>query len=300
MIELHAFAVSARLLSFNKAAKELCVTQGAISRAIQRLEDHFGRPLFDRTARGISLTDAGQFYLKRIGGSLKAIEQASAELGSQSARLRFSLSVAPTLASNWLLPRLPDFQRRHPEIRIEFVPYSKHENFNGATPDAIIRHGAGEWKNAASEYIIGRELLPICHPERLRALRFRTPEDLLTQPLLFHTNSPDSWRHWFAAQGLADARPLLAAGFDQVNILTQAVIADMGIAIVQRCLITEALASSKVAPALDRPFKITKGYYLCCPRAKRSHPAIVRFKAWLIDQAALDIATGPTKLRSSS
>ena len=143
MSELHAFVTAARLGSFTQAAEALCVTQGAVSRAISRLEAHFGQPLMRRNAHGLTLTDTGRKLYDGAQEPLRAIETLSAGLRAQDRRLQLTLSSVPTLASAWLMPRLSDFHQRHPEIQLSFAPYRRDEDFSGTTPDASILGRAG-------------------------------------------------------------------------------------------------------------------------------------------------------------
>lgn len=293
MSELHAFAAAARLGSFTRAAEELCVTQGAISRAISRLEAHFGQPLVQRNAHRLLLTGAGQQLLDAVAGPLAAIENASAALLAGDRRHRLTLSAVPTLASVWLVPRLPDFHRRYPDIQLDFVPYRRDEDFTGATPDAALLAGeAGKWPGLQVDYVVGREMIPVCHPERARqrreAGRWQTPAELMQEPLLYHTTAPANWQHWLQAAGVPDAAPKLSTGFDQVSILVQAVRADMGVAVLQHCLIRDELAAGRVVAPFDLPLPLRRGYFLCAPRERHDHPALNHFREWLLETAARD------------
>ncbi len=291
MSELHAFATAARCGSFTRAAEELCVTQAAISRAISRLEMHFGQVLLKRSAHRLTLTPAGQAFLDQIRGPLAAIEDASGTLLARSSRNCLTLSAVPTLASVWLVPRLPDFRRRHPDIEISFAPYRRDEDFTGPAPDAAILTGvAGEWPAGwACDYIIGNEVVPVAHPQRLRARRdaglWNTPADLLSEPLLYHTSAPSNWQLWLEAAGVPQPRPALASGFDQVSILIQAVIADMGVAVLQRCLVRDELDAGRLAVPFDLPIALPRGYHLCAPVQRRDHPALSAFREWLLETA---------------
>ncbi len=292
MSELHAFAAAAKLGSFTRAAEQLCVTQGAISRAIARLEDHFGQPLLQRNAHRIVLTASGRHLLEAVAGPLAAIESASTALLAGDRRHALTLSAVPTLASVWLVPRLPDFHRRHPDIVLDFVPYRRKEDFSGPAPDAAILAGtAGQWPQWQADYVIGSEMVPICHPSRaaLRSAegRWRHPAELQDEPLLHHTTAPANWQNWLRAAGVPDAAPRLSTGFDQVSILVQAVKADMGLAVLQRCLVRDEIASGSVAVPFDLPIRLQRGYYLCAPRG-RSHPALEHFRAWLLEIAGRD------------
>lgn len=294
MSELHAFMTAARLGSFTLAAETLCVTQGAISRAIARLETHFGQPLMRRNAHGLTLTETGRKLYDGGLAPLQAIETLSAELRADDRRLRLTLSSVPTLASAWLVPRLPDFHRRHPEIQLSFTAYRRNEDFSGATPDAAILSGvAGQWPGWQADYVIGREMIAICSPSRLAARRaahlWDTAAGLLGEPLLYHANAMDNWARWFEAAGVRRDELKLASGFDQVSILVRAVMADMGIAVLQRCLVQDDLQTGRVAaPFPDLRIAIARGYHLCAPPQRRDHYALSCFRQWLLDTAGQD------------
>lgn len=294
MSELHAFVTAARLGSFTRAAEILCVTQGAVSRAISRLEAHFGQPLMHRNAHGLTLTETGRRLYEGAQAPLLAIETLSAGLRADNRRLRLTLSTVPTLASAWLVPRLPDFHARHPDIQLSFAAYRRNEDFSGATPDASILSGMPEqWPGWHADYVIGRELVVICHPARLAARRAQglwdTPAGLLGEPLLYHSNGVDNWAQWLAAAGVPRPAVQLSNGFDQVSILVRAVMADMGIAVLQRCLVRDDLQAGRVAaPFPDLPIRIARGYHLCSPAQRRDHYALSCFRQWLLETAGQD------------
>lgn len=298
MSELHAFMTAARLGSFTLAAEALCVTQGAVSRAIARLEAHFGQPLMRRNAHGLTLTATGRKLYDGGLAPLQAIEALSAELRADDRRLRLTLSSVPTLASAWLVPRLPDFHRRHPDIQLSFAAYRRNEDFSGATPDASILSGvAGQWPGWQADYVIGREMIAICSPARLAARQaaglWDSPAGLLGEPLLYHSNGMDNWGRWFEAAGVRRDNPKLANGFEQVSILVRAVMADMGIAVLQRCLVQDDLQAGRVAaPFPDLRIAIARGYHLCAPPQRRDHYALACFREWLLDTAGQDPDAG--------
>ncbi len=292
MSELHAFVAAARTGSFTRAAEQLCVTQGAISRAVARLESHFGRALVQRNAHRLVLTDAGLDLLQAIEEPLAAIEHASAGLARGRGKGELVLSVVPTLASTWLVPRMPDFQRRHPDIQLRFVPYRKDEDFSGTAPDAALLTGtgSGQWPGWHCDYVIGREMVPVCHPDRAADRAWRSPAELSQEPLLYHTTAPGNWAQWLQAAGVADPQPNLANAFDQVSILIQAAIANIGVALVQRCLVREALESGRLVVPFDLPIQLARGYFLCTLPQRSTMPALAIFRAWLLKMAAEDTA----------
>jgi len=286
--ELHAFAATARLGSFSKAAELLCVTQGAVSRAVARLEEHLGQPLLLRQPRGNELTPAGRDYLELIEPALQTLESAAVARLAPQAPTRLRISVAPTLATKWLIPRLPDWQALHPQIALSLAPYRRDEDFAAADVDAWLRPGEDRWPpGITAEYIVGREIVPICRPQDLRGRQaLREPAQLLARPLLYHSNYPDNWRLWLEAVGVPLTAPLKpSADFEQVAMLVQAVMAGLGVAVVQRCLIDEELAAGRIAIPFERPVSIARGYMLCTRKSGQPPRALRSLRQWLLAQA---------------
>ncbi|MNR07204.1 Glycine cleavage system transcriptional activator [compost metagenome] len=136
-------------------------------------------------------------------------------------------------------------------------------------------------------------MVVICHPGRLAARQaqglWSTPQGLLGEPLLYHSNGMDNWAQWFTGAGVPRAAVTLSNGFDQVSILVRAVMADMGIAVLQRCLVRDELQAGRVAaPFPDLPVRIARGYHLCAPAQRRDHYALACFRQWLLDTASQD------------
>lgn len=292
--ELHAFVAVARLGSFHKAAELLCVTPGAVSRAVARIENELGYPLFNRHARGCSLTEPGQHYLAAVAPALDTLESAALQVKTAMDSAVLKISVTPTLASHWLIRRLPDFQKQHPQVRIEFSPYRAGELPLLASQGATLCGGDGQWPmGLEAVYVAGRQIVPVCRPEALQGpMAIAQPQDLLHRPLLFHALHPHTWRHWFETLGcLAGtddeaARLTPAASFDQVSQLLEAAVSGMGVALVQRCLVDDYLASGKLVVAWPQLVENERGYYFCYPEALRRAPAIVAMRQWLLTQGA--------------
>jgi DNA-binding transcriptional LysR family regulator len=299
--ELHAFATAARLGNFSLAADDLHVTQGAISRAIARLEEHLGLALFERHGRHSVLTSAGRAYLDAVGPAIVSIESASAQLRRAQAGVQLRLSVTPTLFSHWLIPRLPDFKARFPGVMLSFAPYRRDDPVIAPEIDGWLRIGQDPWPaNIAADYIVGRELVPICRPQDLQGPQaIRQAADLLRRPLLAHTNYQRNWAQWWAHVGGAGEVPAPAADFELVSMLVQAVIAGMGVAMVQRCLIEDDLAAGRIVIAIDQAVQIERGYFLCRPAGRTPTPALLDFREWLLRQAAPASASAPPGAREN-
>ncbi|MEI2418026.1 LysR substrate-binding domain-containing protein [Orrella sp. JC864] len=283
--DLLAFEATARHGSFTRAAEQLCVTQGAVSKQIKSLETFLGVSLFVRGRHGLTLTDAGRGYLNKIGPGLRQIEAASlALIARQELGGTLHLTAMPTFGARWLIPRLPAFKQRRPDIHVEFLPHQQGYDFSWPELDAAIRFGSGDWPGSFSDYIVGREVLPVCHP-RL-AEQCARPQDLLRHPLLHHTSALQAWPEWFREAGIDTPRSREGACFDQYSLLTHAAIAGLGIALIPSCLVEEEMRDGKLATALRLPILSSRGYYLCYPEYKAGLPALEAFRAWLLEAVA--------------
>lgn len=287
--ELHAFVAVVEAGSFSRAATRLSVTQGAVSRAVLRLEAHLSLELLLRSPHGVRPSAAGQDYYDRIHGALAALEAAVPARPARRSTQELRVAAISSLNTRWLVPRLPSLHAQHPEVDIVFKPYWKDDDFRREDVDCWIQtrpSPTARWpRHVQATYLTGKEIVALCHPDV--APRIRAPADLLRLPLLHHVSFPGNWALWCRAQGL-DAQALkLAAGFDLAAGLIEAVAAGLGVAVVQRCLVEREVAERRVVVPPQRPASTGRGYYLCVPRARTRTPALDRFEAWLLDQAKL-------------
>ena len=204
LVELHAFLAVCRVGSFRQAAEELCVTQAAVSRAVQRLEQHLGDcRLFDRSPQGVLLSERGRQLRQLTERHVMALESATALFVAPRAPGTLRLSVIPTLGSKWLLPRLPRFQAHHPGLDIEMRQFRHDEDFSRDDVDVWIdvKRPRRRWPaRLQATYLMGRDIIPVCAPQV--APRLKRPADLAREVLLHHTNFPDNWARWANAAGL--------------------------------------------------------------------------------------------------
>jgi LysR family glycine cleavage system transcriptional activator len=288
--ELHAFVAVARLGSTVRAAQTLHVTQGTVSRAIQRLEEHLGCALFERHRRGAELNTAGHNYLASVAPAIDALEQAAHHLRKAASEERtLHISVIPSVANHWLIKRLRGFNTLHPEIELTFRPYQKDapQNFEGI--HATIRGGdaATQWDGIDKHYLIGESISPVCAVEwHERLTQVQLPHDFLQHPLLYHTSQPEAWRIWLQAMDCTPSHIPMHLGFDQVSQLLEAAASGLGIAMVQHCLAADHLERKRLIQAWPQQARNTRGYYLYHPKSLRNAPALEKFKAWLLAESA--------------
>lgn len=287
--ELHAFVALVETGSFTRAAQRLAVTQGAVSRAIQRLESTLSATLFERGAVGVQPSAFARDYYARVQPALAALEDAVPAKTPGGAPQVLRISAIPSLNMRWLVPRLASFHAEYPWCQIVFVPYLKDDPMKRDDVDVWIRTrvtSTSLWpRHIRTSYITGREIAPICHPSV--ADRIRTPADFLKFPLLHHSNYPDNWAVWLQSQGL-DTRGLrLSAGFDYGVGLIEAVAGNMGVAVLQPCLFERELAEGRVVMPLPRMVSTGRGYFLCVPRLATETTALVAFRQWVLDPVRL-------------
>lgn len=300
--ELHSFVAAARLGSFLKASEILCVTPGAVSRAISRMEGDLGCPLFKRHVHGCELTDQGRDYLAMVVPALDALETAAEKVKVKPANCVLRLSVTPTLASHWLIRRLPKFHQKHPEISLEFAPYQAGDYPLLASQGASLCGGNGHWPvGLEATYVVGHQIVPVCRPVDLTGpIPLSSPADLLNWPLLFHSLHPHTWRYWLNTAGVlsGEESKLLAikpaASFEQVSQLLEAAVSGLGIALVQRCLIEDYLESGKLVIPFQELVHNDRGYYFCYPESLRRTPAVEKLGSWLVEQGKFSDRSRPT------
>lgn len=292
LVELHSFLAVARTGSFRRAAQELCVTQAAVSRAVARLEADLGQEVFIRGSGGVVLTPLGADLQRMTARHVRALETAGMRLRKPRERLRLQLSVVTSLGNLWLMPRLEDFRRSHPEIGIEFRQYRHDEDFTREDVDLWIdvkRSLRQQWpRQIAARYLIGREILEVCTPDVARGIR--CAQDVLRQPLLYHSAHPDNWNIWARAAHLDLAGQRLGCGFDLVINMVDAARAGMGVAVVQECMVHDDLRAGRLVAPLGIRASTGRGYYMCWRRAQAQHPASELFGQWLQQQALAPVS----------
>ncbi len=301
---LLAFSAAARHLSFTKAALEMNLTQGAISRQIAALEDFVRAPLFERLNPGLALTLAGASYLPKVEAALRDIETATLELqafGGQPNQI--NLACPPSFASIWLMPRLTAFRERFPSITLNLAPPVWTEPMP-SNVDIAIRYGAGTWPNLESHYLFGRENVAVGAPSALAPKRpskrptnqrrnaRQTPDPtraLQGKSLLHHAQVPDAWPEALAALGIAEqVNGYAGPRFAQYTMLLNAASAGFGVALVPELLARSDLAQGRISLVFAERVTLSRGYYACYPRARRSGSLEEAVTQWMEDEARAD------------
>ncbi|KEA08455.1 LysR family transcriptional regulator [Rhizobium rhizogenes] len=280
---LSAFEASARTGSVTVAARELDLTQSAVSRQIKALEGQLGVELFVRERQTIRLTLAGDSYAREIREALRRISSASLDLRANPNGGTLNVAILPTFGTRWLAPRLGDFLATNPGITINLVTRLSPFDFRLDSIDAAIHFGHPHWPGAELAFLMSERTMPACSPDFLARHRLVEPADFLQVPLLHLTTRPDAWEKWLAANG-APASGVRGMLFDQFATAAQAAISGLGVALLPTFLIQEELKRGELVAASPNELESDERYYLACPFERLAYPPLVRFREWIVNQ----------------
>ncbi|WP_191630198.1 transcriptional regulator GcvA [Pseudomonas fluorescens] len=281
---LRAFEAVARHMSFTKAAEELNVTQTAVSHQIRRLEAELGVHLFLRLAEGLALSEEGQAYLPGIRAAFQELRYSTEQLLEGRHESVLTISTLVSVASKWLLPRLPSFQQAFADIDVRISASTELVDFRKGTIDAAIRYGRGDWKGLQADFLMSDEIFPVCSPALAKTLS--TPADLARHTMLQVSGvTATDWSTWLSAAG----QPLqLAEGprltFDLAMMAVQAAVDGQGVCIGRSTYVEDDLRVGRLVLPFDLRLKDQLGFYLVTPRETAHVKKIVAFRAWLLAQ----------------
>jgi LysR family glycine cleavage system transcriptional activator len=282
---LRTFESVARLLSVKLAARELGVTSSAVRLSLRALEQHVGRRLIERRGNTLSLSEAGAAYQATVSESFRQLADATSRLtGAGAERLR--ISVAPSVASRWLLPRLPRFQERHPDVVIAMSTSLRLVDFARENVDAGIRFGRGAWPELRSRPITPSCLVAVASPALLEARVDKLPSSALTTlPILEVSSVPGEW-DLFCAAARVDRRSLRRAMIvDTVQLALQAAEAGLGVALARPLLVLDALRSGKLCAPFATEARADATYYLAGLPSTLASKTVRAFSDWVFEEA---------------
>jgi LysR family glycine cleavage system transcriptional activator len=284
---LVCFDAAARHQSYTRAAQELALTQGAVSRQLTALEAFVGVALFKRTRHGVSLTERGLDYAAHVATRLQALEQDTQDVMSlQGRESRLHLAAVPTFATRWLIPRLPDLKRQQPELTLHIETRTRPFMFADTPFDCALFAGTPEqvsrWAGTQAVKLLDEVVLPVCAPDLMRGASSLHPQAIAQLPLLQQSTRPDAWRQWFEAQGVNAPAALSGPRFEQFSMTAAAAAHGMGLALVPKLLIEPELARGELVVACDIPLTSAHAYYLVCPELRETTPSTTVFLQWLL------------------
>lgn len=269
-------------MSFTKAAEELNVTQTAVSHQIRRLEAELGVALFLRLNGGLALSEDGQAYLPGVRAAFQALRFSTEQLLESRDKSVLTVSTLVSVASKWLLPRLPSFQQAFPAIDVRISASTELVDFAKSAIDAAIRYGRGDWQGLRADFLMSDEVFPVCSPALAKTLC--APADLANHTLLQVSGvTAGDWSAWLRAAGQP---PQLAEGprmtFDLAMMAVQAAVCGQGVCIGRSTYVEDDLRAGRLVAPFGLRLKDELGFYLVTPRETAESKKIVAFRTWLL------------------
>jgi LysR family glycine cleavage system transcriptional activator len=284
---LRAFEAASRHLNFRLAGLELGVTQGAVAQQIRALEAELGLKLFERQPRTLVLTHNGQRYATDVRRAFQML--ATATQGLRPEPQHVTVSVTPTFATKWLIPRLADYTRRHPGVDLRILATERLAHFQTEAVDLAVRYGRPPFgPGLAADLLFEECLVAVGSPLLLR--RSGAPETVgdIDRYVLLH-DSQSAWADYFAhckppAPGAPAPTPQ-AIWFNQTTLVIDAALTGQGLALVQKEFVAQDLSAGRLAKVFDEEQRTGAGYDLVAPRRQRAPEVVAGVKAWLLGQA---------------
>ncbi|SCW78888.1 DNA-binding transcriptional regulator, LysR family [Rhizobium mongolense subsp. loessense] len=286
---LTAFEAVARLGSFTKAARELGVTQAAVSRQIHLLEESLGFPLFRRLHRKIEATDKGRSLSAAATTAFNLLADTIAEIKRDESHEGLTISASVAFSHFWLLPKIASFSRKHPEIPLRIISQDNAVSLDGGDVDLAIRYGNGMWSDGRAELLFEDEIFPVCSPDYAEKLEgFADLQDLTRHPLISSDTEDPSWTgwdEWFAAFSIqAPRRP---SGL-RCSFYTEAIYAALngqGIALGWKRLVQNLLDQKALVRLTEDSIATRNGYFVIEPSRSAKNARLAQFVEWLKHEA---------------
>ncbi len=280
---LKCFEAAGRLLSFTAAAKELNVTQAAISHQIKQIEAYLGLSLFDRYPRRLSLTESGKTLLPEVTEAFDRVSAAVGALGQDRYSSQISVRLGPSFAARWLSPRLKYFWLQYPEIDLcLFHVANAPTDFAREDIDIAVTYGNGDWPGVVADKLLGLDFFPICSPGFMHNDKPLTKLENLRYYTLLHDAGHSCWRDWLELAGVDDLKAESGNIIDDTNVLIQAAVDGQGIALGSSAFVQDLLDSGRLVKPFDITLRNEFAYYVVCPESHLKNPAVRAFKEWLL------------------
>jgi LysR family glycine cleavage system transcriptional activator len=279
---LRVFEAVATHLSFTAAARELGVTTAAVSAQVKALEADIGVPLFRRHTRAVALTQEGSELLPGVRRGLDELRRAVDRLRRERVGGLLNLSVPSEFLQRWLLPRLGEFTRRHPEIEVRFGPPRAALDFGRDDFHAAILYGPGQWAGLRAERLLDEWVFPVCSPALLARLGpIDTLADFARYPLLHGRAEP--WPDWLRRVGGDTTRAEVPPQPEDASAILAAVEQGRGVALARWSLVAADLAAGRLVRPMMPSVQQASAWFLVAPPEQFALPKVVRFRAWLVE-----------------
>lgn len=293
LTSLRAFVATARHLNFVRAAEELHVTSAAVGQQIRLLEDYLGQPLFNRVRGQLQLTPAGRSLMPGLTDAFDAVLAAMSQFAAGDQEQPIRVSVAPSFASKWLIPRLEALRRAAPGLQVLLDASTQLTDLDTGDADCVIRYGSGAYPGLAVDPLFSEAILPVCSPEFAdRHGLWNRPEAIEGVPLLHeegaeHDHSCPDWQAWLRAEGLSYR--LSQGGFrlNQSSLVLDAALAGQGLGLGKIRLAEAEIRSGRLVSPFGSPQPVSFSYYFATTAHKARLMRVDLFRSWLLGEARM-------------
>lgn len=287
--ELRAFEAAARLRSISGAAHELGCSQPCVTHRIKALERRWATALFQRTTRSVEWTRETQAIYDRVRNALAELEAIAAEFTADTTKRQLTITLSPSLASSWLVPRLNSWRARHPDIELKLSATNRYVDLVKEGFDAGIRllpHGGAIEPGMASVKLADERLVVVAGPAY--AARWAGGFDAanLMRASLIWQEGTDHWQRYFNAFLGAGVRPPAGPTFNNADLAIRAATENQGVAIMREMLVVDALESGQLMLATEQAVECPDAYHFVAPRDKADKIPVREFRTWLVEAAA--------------
>jgi LysR family glycine cleavage system transcriptional activator len=288
---VRVFEAAARHMSFTRAAAELRVTQTAVSHQIRHLETWLGRRLFRRMNRRLSLTEEGREYLACVRSVFDELADGTQRLLAPDGRRVLAVSVIPSLAARWLVPRLGRFREAHPNLDLRVSATPELVDIAHGDAEVGLRYGTGRYPGLHTTLLAREECFPVCSPSLLNgAAPLRSPADLWHHMLLHDEFRPGEplphWRDWLRAAGCSGVDAERGVRFADAGMMVQAAVAGQGVGLGRTLLVKDELAAGRLARPFELALPSGYAYWMVCTEAAAESPTVDTFRRWVLAEMA--------------
>lgn len=287
---LRGFEAAARLNSFSKASNELFMTQSAISHQVKLLEDYFGQPLFKRVNRTVEVTDAGIDFLKTTQVVLSQLQKGTIRLEFFNKPGLVVLTTSPSIASKWLMKRLPTFKQENPDIDAWIYTKYAQESLENAEVDLAIWQGTGDWPGVEVIKLFDDVVTPLYSPKLLsEGVKIEQPQDLANFPLIHveQVERREDWGAWFANEGVKELTTVAGYNFNDSSLALDCAVAGQGVVLGSVALAQDLIDSGILIRPFESQLDTEFSYYLVYKKEKIQHENIDRLRQWILSEVGL-------------
>ena len=287
---LRAFEATARHLSFQNAAEELSVTPGAISQQIKKLEDILQTPLFHRNNRAVTLTKAGRVLQPDLSRGFESLDDAVQQLKQSAEHQHITVSMTPSFAAKWLVPRLEKWTAQQPNVDVRISASLGLANFGPDGVDLGVRFGSGNYDGLTSALLLKESFVVVCSPIFIDGSKqIKTPEDLHDHTLI-HVSGPQGapgtdWQEWLKSAGVDGIDTSRGLVFDDTTVAILAAIGGQGVLLSRRALVEDDIAAGRLALPFDLDLPLEFAWRIVAPEGKLKRPEVNAFRDWLLSEA---------------